>query len=193
MESMVQLVHLELVVDRSIQAPVARVCSAADAVACVAPFIAARAQECIAVLALDAKLHPLAVGLISIGSVDRAGLCLADLFRFALATHAVRLILAHNHPSGDPTPSPHDWQVTEDAALIAVWLGLELTDHLVMGPGKAFCSMRLDDPARFKRMGRRRTRAAAEPLRRSRRHAGAAIPTDAAVAATTAAGCGDGR
>lgn len=169
MERLVQLVHLELVVDRTILAPVAQVRTSADAIACLGPFIAARAQECIAVLALDAKLHPIAVGLLAVGSVDRAGICMADLFRFALATPAVRLILAHNHPSGDPSPSPGDWQFTEDAAALAAWLGLEVADHLILSPGRAFCSLRLLDPGRFRRRrvrcGERRPSHAPAPSR----------------------------
>jgi DNA repair protein RadC len=161
MEIAVQLVHLEMVVDRSIIAPVRQIRSPADASACVGPFIRGRAQETVAVLALDVKNHPLAVGLVSVGSVDRAALALADLFRFALLSNAAHMILVHNHPSGDLVPSPQDWAVTEDASAVAAWLGLAITDHLILGPDREFCSLRLLDPDRFTGVARKRTRSVA--------------------------------
>ena len=60
---------------------------------------------------------------------------MAELFRDAIVTNAPALILAHNHPSGDPEPSPEDVQMTSDAVQAAKLLGIDLLDHIVIGQG----------------------------------------------------------
>ena len=63
-----------------------------------------------------------------------------ELFLEALAYHAVHLILVHNHPSGDPTPSVDDIQITERIARAGNLLGITLLDHIVIG-NHAYVSM----------------------------------------------------
>jgi len=68
---------------------------------------------------------------------------LADCFREAVRVGAAAVVLAHNHPSGDPTPSPEDVRVTREAAQVGDLLGIEVLDHVVIssGPGN-FVSLR---------------------------------------------------
>ena len=58
---------------------------------------------------------------------------LAELFKEAVRVNAPALILSHVHPSGDPTPSPEDVRVTQQAYLASKILGIELLDHIVLG------------------------------------------------------------
>jgi len=59
----------------------------------------------------------------------------AELLRDAVITNAPSLVLAHNHPSGDPEPSPQDIHMTRDLVKAADILGIEVADHLVIGLG----------------------------------------------------------
>ena len=83
-------------------------------------------------LYLDARNRPLARELVSVGGLRASVIQPRDVLAPALRLPAAALILAHNHPSGDCTPSAEDLQVTRQLAAAAQLLGLELLDHLVV-------------------------------------------------------------
>ena len=58
-----------------------------------------------------------------------------EIFLAALAVQAVFVVLVHNHPSGDPTPSPDDLLLTRRVAESGALIGIELLDHIVIGDG----------------------------------------------------------
>ena len=91
-------------------------------------------QEEMRVLLLDTK-HRLIGGPRTVykGSVNATSVRVAELFREAVRENAVAIILVHNHPSGDPTPSPEDARVTADVRRAAQQLDVELLDHIVVG------------------------------------------------------------
>jgi DNA repair protein RadC len=57
----------------------------------------------------------------------------AEVFREAIRCNAAAIIVAHNHPSGDPTPSPEDIRVTRDLRQAGTLLDIELLDHVIIG------------------------------------------------------------
>ena len=61
----------------------------------------------------------------------------AEVFRPAIIESAPSIIISHNHPSGDPTPSPEDAAITRDLAAAGKLLGIDLLDHVVIGNGRA--------------------------------------------------------
>ena len=65
----------------------------------------------------------------------------AEVFREAIRDTATSVIIAHNHPSGDPTPSPEDVAVTREIVRAGEILGIRVLDHLVIGKGR-FTSLR---------------------------------------------------
>ena len=67
------------------------------------------------------------------GSANTAVLRVGELFREAVRHNAVSLILVHNHPSGDPTPSPEDVAVTREVVQAGKLLDIDVLDHLVIG------------------------------------------------------------
>ncbi|TCH98570.1 JAB domain-containing protein [Roseococcus sp. SYP-B2431] len=93
------------------------------------------------VLFLDVKNRLIADEVMGRGTVDHTPAYPREVVRRALELHASSLILAHNHPSGDPTPSPADIAMTRDIKAAAAALGIALHDHLVVGRGAPF-SMR---------------------------------------------------
>ncbi len=70
------------------------------------------------------------------GSVNSTSFRVGELFREAIRQNAASMILVHNHPSGDPSPSAEDIQVTRVVVEAGRMLDVEVLDHLVIGHGK---------------------------------------------------------
>ena len=91
-------------------------------------------QECAYALYLDAKRHLLCEPMVvSRGTVDKTLLHPRDIFRHAVRLGAVSVIVAHNHPSGDPTPSDEDIAETKRLRETGEIVGIPLDDHVVIG------------------------------------------------------------
>ena len=93
-------------------------------------------QEVLIVMMLDGRNHLLGEQTISKGTVGATMVTPREVFVEALKYHAVSLILIHNHPSGDPTPSECDREITERIYKAGELLGIRLLDHIVIGDQK---------------------------------------------------------
>jgi len=93
-------------------------------------------QEKVVAIYLDSRHRPLRRELISVGGLRASVIQPKDVLAPALALPAAALILVHNHPSGDTTPSSEDLEVTRQLAQAARLLGLELLDHLIVARGR---------------------------------------------------------
>jgi DNA repair protein RadC len=90
-------------------------------------------QEHLRVLLLNTKNHVLAMRTVYQGTVNSSAVRVAELFREAIRVNAAAVIVVHNHPSGDPTPSPEDVRVTAEAAKAGQLLDIEVLDHIIVG------------------------------------------------------------
>ncbi len=90
-------------------------------------------QETVRVVLLDARNHVLAVREVYKGAADRATIRIGEVFREAIRSNAVAVVIAHNHPSGDPSPSADDVRITEQIVEAGKLLSIEVLDHLVIG------------------------------------------------------------
>lgn len=90
-------------------------------------------QEELWVLMLNTKNVVTHQAMIYRGTISTMVVRPAEVFRPAIETNASFLIIGHNHPSGDPTPSPEDIQVTHSLVQIGQLLGVEVLDHIVVG------------------------------------------------------------
>jgi len=90
-------------------------------------------QEHLRVLLLDTKNYVIASPTIYIGNTAEINICVKEVFRPAVKANATAIILAHNHPSGDPTPSPEDIQITRQIMEAGKLLGIKVTDHIIIG------------------------------------------------------------
>jgi DNA repair protein RadC len=70
------------------------------------------------------------------GSLNSSMVRIAEIFRAAIEAPAAAIIVAHNHPSGDPSPSPEDIRVTKQIVEAGKLLDIELLDHLIIGNGR---------------------------------------------------------
>lgn len=93
-------------------------------------------QEHLRVVLLNARNQVLCIRELYKGSADRATIRVGEVFREAVRYNSVALVVAHNHPSGDPDPSPDDVRVTEEIVAAGRLLGIDVLDHLVIGRGR---------------------------------------------------------
>ncbi|WNY24663.1 hypothetical protein MsAc7_01870 [Methanolapillus millepedarum] len=99
------------------------------------PKIREEKREKFIVLCLDTKNRVIREEVISIGSLNASIVHPREIFRPALMESAAAIVLIHNHPSGDPTPSPEDLDVTARIAGCGHLLGIEVLDHIIVGDG----------------------------------------------------------
>lgn len=92
-------------------------------------------EHCVAAL-LDTKHQLLDTVLVSMGSIDHTFMGPREIYRDALLANASAVVLAHNHPSGDPEPSRDDDAVTRRLAAAGELVGIDLLDHLVVASGR---------------------------------------------------------
>ncbi len=106
--------------------------NAADAVDLLGDMMSLT-QEHVRVILLDSGRRVIATPTIYIGTVNASVLRVPEIFREAIARNSPAIILAHNHPSGDPAPSPEDVEMTRVLNAAARLLDIALIDHIIIG------------------------------------------------------------
>lgn len=113
------------------------------------PYFDGLDREHFVSLLLDIKHRLIGLNVISIGHLSAAPVHPREVYKAAVTANAAAIIVAHNHPSGDPEPSPDDVATTRRLAEAGRILGIELLDHVVVGEDR-YVSLRergLFDPA----------------------------------------------
>ncbi len=103
-----------------------------EAAAYLLPQFGARPVEQFGVVLLDTKHRVLRATVLTIGSLNATAVQPREVFREAALGGAAALIMFHNHPSGDPTPSPDDVELTRRLAAAGIVMGIDVVDHLVL-------------------------------------------------------------
>jgi len=93
-------------------------------------------QEHLRIVLLDTRNRVLSISTVYIGSLNTSMVRVGELFREAIRHNAAAVIVAHNHPSGDPTPSPEDVAVTKQIVQAGKLLDISVLDHIVVGRGR---------------------------------------------------------
>lgn len=107
--------------------------SPADAAALVQAEMGLLEQEHLRVMLLDTRNRVLDTVDVCQGSVNSAHIRIAEVFRPAVQRNATAILVLHNHPSGDPTPSPDDVAITRAIVQAGKLLDIDVLDHLVLG------------------------------------------------------------
>jgi DNA repair protein RadC len=94
--------------------------------------LAEKVVEHFVVILLDARHRPIGWSLIAKGGISSCPVSPADVFRVAMSQATCGLVMLHNHPSGDPTPSPEDIELTERLVGAGKILGVPVLDHVVV-------------------------------------------------------------
>ena len=141
-EGAVLSVYLQLVNDAARRMHLARLqvgstlADRAQLMAYLHTVMGQEAIEQVRVLFLDKKHHLLADEVTGRGTIDHAPVYPREVVRRALVLHAHYLVLVHNHPSGDPSPSAADIDMTHRIAQAAKVMGLCVWDHIIIGGGR---------------------------------------------------------
>ena len=115
-----------------------------EAAALLMPAFSGRAVEQFGVVLLDTRHRVLRTSVLTVGTLNSASIEPRDVFREATLGGAAALVVFHNHPSGDPTPSPDDEELTRRLVAAGVLMGIDVVDHIILGDVR-YCS--------FKEMG----------------------------------------
>ena len=169
----------------------------------LAPEMSPLLQEQLRVVLLNTRKEVVGQRVVYLGNVNSSIARPAEIYRPAIVEGAPNIIIAHNHPGGDPAPSPEDMKVTGEIAKAGELLGIELLDHLVIGrPGFRSIAETRESPEsttaiRGHNLGGEPCRPGIEPTgtssaRRSagRRDGPTRVPSARAVAAAPKTGSG---
>jgi DNA repair protein RadC len=107
-----------------------------DAAALVMYEMSALEQEELRVMMLDTRNRVIKIEQVYRGSLNSSQVRVGELFKYAIKRNTGAIIIIHNHPSGDPTPSPDDIALTRALVQAGKLLDVEVLDHLVIGRGK---------------------------------------------------------
>lgn len=109
-----------------------------DAASALMTLLQDEPAEVFAILCLTTKHRMIAYHEVSRGTIDSALVHPREVFTAALLAHSASIVAVHNHPSGDPTPSPDDLDVTRRLAAAGEVLGIPLLDHIIIGDGRYY-------------------------------------------------------
>ena len=112
-----------------------------DAAAYAMPLLRDEEQEHFAIILLDMKNHIKYMPIISTGSLSASVVHPREVFRQAIEHSAASVILVHNHPSGDPSPSREDINVTKRMVEVGKIMDIPVLDHIIIGHNR-FCSLK---------------------------------------------------
>lgn len=129
---------------RRLQSPPAddrpRIASPADAANLLLPRLRDLDQEELHVVLLDTRNRVLDIRAVYRGSLNTSMVRIAEIFRPAIEAPAAAIVVAHNHPSSDPSPSPEDVNVTQQIVKAGKLLDIDVLDHLIIG--RTYVSMK---------------------------------------------------
>lgn len=104
-----------------------------DAANIFMPMMRDLEQEHLIVMSLNTKRGVIDVQTLYVGSLDTSVIRVGEIFRVAIRNNAAAIIIAHNHPSGDPSPSPEDIHVTRQIVQSGQALDITVLDHMIIG------------------------------------------------------------
>lgn len=135
MNKRIQLISLKVVREKSATYP-AQLTGAPAAAALAQQMLEDRDREHFLCVYLNHKNIPIAMEVTSIGTASSCLVSPGVVYRGALLVGATAVLFAHNHPSGDPTPSNEDYTLTKALIEAGDLLGIRVLDHLVIGDGR---------------------------------------------------------
>ena len=132
----VPIVNVKLVKEKSILYSPRRISTSEDIVRLVRNEIEDKDRECCLVVCLTAKNEPINIHTLSIGSLSSSIVHPREVFKVGILANAYSIVLIHNHPSGDATPSKEDEHITARIKEASKILGIPLIDHIIVGDGE---------------------------------------------------------
>ena len=113
----------------------------AEAAAYLLPAFGAKPVEQFGIVLLDARHRVLRTTVVAVGALNVTAVVPRDIFREATLAAAAAVIVFHNHPSGDPSPSHDDVELTRRIVAAGSLMGIDVVDHVILGD-VGYCSLR---------------------------------------------------
>lgn len=137
----IQIVSLRMVKEKSLLYPTRTIRKPGDAADLFRQFIGECDRESFCMLTLNTKNEPTALHQVSFGTLNASLVHPRETFKLAILANSASIMVCHNHPSGEPNPSPEDLEITKRLKECGTLLGIELLDHIILGDGQ-FVSLR---------------------------------------------------
>lgn len=139
----VDIVKIQMVKESSILYDVRRITSHEKSYKLFKDFLTDLDREQFMVACLNIKNEPTNITTVSVGNISSSFASPRDVLKTAILSNASKIILAHNHPSGDATPSHADKMITEKIKQAAKFFDIEVLDHIIIGE-KQYYSLSAD-------------------------------------------------
>lgn len=132
----IDIVSLKMIKESSVLYANRRISKPNEIVDLLKIFLEDCDREKLIVCCLNTKNEPTSISVVSVGSLNTSIVHPREVFKTAVMSNSASIILAHNHPSSDLTPSKEDIDITERIKQGGNILGIKLLDHLILGDGK---------------------------------------------------------
>lgn len=129
----VNIVSLKLVKESSIPYKERSIRSPEDGYKLMKHFLGDLDREAFIVISLDTKNQPVSINICHVGSLNASIVHPREVMKSAILSNAASIMLGHNHPSGNSSPSKEDVEVTKRLAEAGKIVGIELLDHIIVG------------------------------------------------------------
>lgn len=121
--------------DREVRYPIDRMSGSSEAASVLRTYLEDQDCEHLVVLMLDGSTNMIGLHEVAMGGISGCSVSCRDIFKAAIVARASALILSHNHPSGDVSPSREDTAFTKQAIKIGKMLGVAVLDHIIISSG----------------------------------------------------------
>lgn len=138
----VNIVSLKIVKESSLLYGRRKISSPIDAVEIGNSMLEGSDREKLLLCCLNTKNEPTNLNIVSIGSLNSSIVHPREVFKLAILGNSASIILFHNHPSGDTTPSKEDINITERIKEAGKIIGIELIDHIILGDENKYTSLK---------------------------------------------------
>ncbi|NPV73346.1 MAG: JAB domain-containing protein [Pelotomaculum sp.] len=139
----IDIVSIKMVKESSVLYAERKIKQPEDAVALLRNFLEDADRENFVVVCLNTKNEPTAIHTVSVGTLNSNQVHPREVFKAAILANASCVILSHNHPSGDPSPSNEDIEVTKRLKEAGRIIGVDILDHIVIEDKGRFVSLKL--------------------------------------------------
>lgn len=138
----VDIVSVRLVKESSLMYEPRYIRTPQDAAQLVQDFLAYSDREKVVAVCMDVKNQPTSITTISLGTLHSSLVHPREVFKTSILSNAAGFIIAHNHPSGDLTPSKDDLTMTKRLTEAGELMGIDLMDHIIVGDNGRYVSFR---------------------------------------------------
>lgn len=137
----VAIVQTKAVKEKSILLGFRKITSTKDAAIIGRKLLDGADREQIVVCSLNVRGEPVSLQVVAIGSSTACHVDIKEIFKYAILSNTVNIIVFHNHPSGEPQPSREDYEITKRFLEAGKLLDIKVLDHIILGDNDRFFSM----------------------------------------------------